>query len=213
VVTVGDFREFVESANYKTTAEKNGYSIFSGINGKSEKREGISWQNPVFTQEDNQPVVCVSWLDAVEYCNWRSRKEGLSLVYKVSNNNVSIDEAANGYRLPTEAEWEYACRAGTTTAYNTGGTIDNRMANFSESFQFRMTPVGRYAPNAWGLYDTHGNTMEWCQNYYHEGMGVRSVRGSYWFSGKLQTRSAYRTAAVPNDSYEMIGFRLARTDG
>jgi formylglycine-generating enzyme required for sulfatase activity len=210
VVTVGDFREFVESTNYKTTAEKTGYSMLFDISGELEKRKGMNWRNPVFTQEDNQPVVHISWFDAVEYCNWRSRKEGLSPVYRVRNGSVTIDEKANGYRLPAEAEWEYACRAGTTSAYNTGETIDNRMANFSDSFQFRMTPVGRYAPNAWGLYDTHGNTMEWCQDYYHEGTGIRSVRGSYWFSEKSQTRSAYRAAAAPGDSYAMIGFRLAR---
>jgi formylglycine-generating enzyme required for sulfatase activity len=210
-ITVGDFKEFVISTNYKTTAEKNGQSLMFRFGDRPEVREGINWKNPGYTQEDNQPAVHISWLDAVEYCNWRSKQEGFKPVYTVKRSRITIDETANGYRLPTEAEWEYACRAGTSAAYNTGNSIDNRMANFIEALQLRMTPVGRYAPNAWGLYDMHGNILEWCQDFYDEAKGVRSVRSSYWLSEGAETRSAYRYVADPTKSYVMVGFRLART--
>jgi formylglycine-generating enzyme required for sulfatase activity len=210
-VTVGDFKEFVKSTNYKTTAERNGHSVVFTVNSEFADRQGINWQNPGYTQEDNQPVVHVSWFDAVEYCNWRSRQENYKPVYTVTRGNVRIDAGANGYRLPTEAEWEYACRAGTATAYNTGTAIDNRRANFLDAFQFKMTPVGRYSPNAWGLYDMHGNVLELCQNFYQEGVAMRSTRGGFWLSNGQQIRSAYRSAVDPGYSYVVLGFRLART--
>jgi formylglycine-generating enzyme required for sulfatase activity len=210
-ITVGDFKEFVKSTNYKTAAERKGYSIIYKFPNEAERREGINWRNSVFSQEDNQPAVHISWFDAVEYCNWRSKQEGFTPVYTVTNGRVTISQSADGYRLPTEAEWEYACRAGTTTAYNTGTTIDNRMANFVSALQLKMTPSGRYYPNDWGLYDMHGNILEWCQDYYDGNTNARSVRSSYWLSEEIRTRSAYRLAARPEDSFVMIGFRLART--
>ncbi|MDR1586318.1 MAG: SUMF1/EgtB/PvdO family nonheme iron enzyme [Treponema sp.] len=210
-LTVGAFREFAAAANYKTTAEKNGYSVLYAYPYDGKQREGINWMNPGYVQEDNQPVVHISWFDAIEYCNWRSKQEGFKPVYTVTGGRVVIDAAADGYRLPTEAEWEYACRAGTTTPYNTGKTIDNRTVNFVKTYQFRMTPAGRYAPNAWGLYDAHGNILEWCQDYYDEKAGVRSIRSSFWLDEDYKCRSAYRMYASPEATYGMVGFRLART--
>ena len=138
----------------------------------------------------NFPVEMISWYDAVEFCNKLSQRENLEPVYTIINIEYddyddSMDEARvtitvtadwnkNGYRLPTEAEWEYACRAGTTTPFNTGNNITTDQASYNGEYPYNnnaegeydgITPVGSFAPNAWGLYDMHGNVSEWCWDY------------------------------------------------
>ena len=93
----------------------------------------IMGENPSHFKGDNLPVENVTWFKAVEYCNRRSHREGLTLAYRIDGNNVTWNRDATGYRLPTEAEWEYACRAGTRTAYNTGNNITTEQANFNGS--------------------------------------------------------------------------------
>ena len=149
----------------------------------------IMGENPSRFKGDNLPVENVTWFKAVEYCNRRSHREGLTLAYRIDGNNVTWNREATGYRLPTEAEWEYACRAGTTTTYNTGNNITSEQANFNGirewqeevvnefgivtrinrqegEYRQRTTPVGSFASNAWGLYDMHGNVNEWCWDRY-----------------------------------------------
>ncbi|MDR1900727.1 MAG: formylglycine-generating enzyme family protein, partial [Treponema sp.] len=163
-VTVGEFRRFVNASGYKTEAEISGGGyVLTG--GEWVEKADANWKNPYFSQGDNQPVVLVSWNDAAAYCNWRSGQEGLTPAYTISGSTVTWNRNANGYRLPTEAEWEYACRAGTTTAYSTGAGITTGQANYDFKIG-KTTNAGTYTANAWGLYDMHGNVWEWCWDWF-----------------------------------------------
>ncbi|MEO1522529.1 MAG: formylglycine-generating enzyme family protein, partial [Cyanobacteria bacterium J06633_2] len=161
--------------------------------------------SPSMFKGDDLPIEKISWREAVEFC------QRLSL------------HAGKDYRLPSEAEWEYACRAGTTTAYSFGDSITSEQANFNSNVG-RTTPVGKYSPNAFSLYDMHGNVWEWCQDYWHdhyEGaptdgsarlernlFRTRVIRGGSWCSVPGYCRSASRDFSGPDYRFNFIGFRV-----
>ena len=177
--------------------------------------------NPSHFNGDNLPVESVSWYNAVEYCNRLSQREGLTPAYTVKGENVKWNRNTNGYRLPTEAEWEYACRAGTSTRYYSGISVDN--AGWHNGNSDKQThPVGEKQGNAWGLYDMHGNVWEWCGDWYGEysngaqtdPLGAssgtnRMVRGGSWYCNARLLRSAYRRYNTPASRHSHIGFRVA----
>jgi formylglycine-generating enzyme required for sulfatase activity len=227
-VTRGQFRHFVKECGYKTDAENGDPpSDLGGADGWNGFNKDNSWRKVDFEQTDEHPVVNVSWNDAVAFCDWLSKKDGKS------------------YRLPTEAEWEYACRAGTTTRYYCGddpeslasvanvadATARIKFPNWkytikaSDGYVF-TSPVGKFKPNCFGLYDMHGNACQWCadwhgEDYYgkspeHDPTGpgtgdFRVVRGGSWYYGPCEARSASRGARSPNDRSDLVGFRVART--
>ena len=181
--------------------------------------QALMGYNPSEFKGDMLPVEEVNWYDAIDYCNARSRKEGLAPAYTVSGTNISWNRSANGYRLPTEAEWEYACRAGTTTPFSTGNAITTSQANYNRE---KTTPVGSLTANAWGLYDMHGNVWEWCWDWYgaytsgdQTTMGAafgskRVLRGGSWDNSAQSLRSANRVSGTPTGSSCYNGFRLVR---
>jgi len=188
--------------------------------------EFVTGSNPGDVKSADRPVEQVSWLDAVQFCNTLSAREDLSPAYRISGDSVTWDHLANGYRLLTEAEWEYSCRAGTTTAYCTGGGESDltRAGWYSGNAGNETHPVGKKKPNAWSLYDMHGNVWEWCWDWYGEdgsesqsdprgaaGGSGRVVRGGGWDADARYCRSADRSWLAPSSKLYALGFRVARS--
>lgn len=226
-VTKEQFARFVEAEGYRTDAERDG----KGAKGWSERYKRITfadqpefnWRNWGVVQEANAPVVNVSWNDATAFCRWLSKKEG------------------RRYRLATEAEWEYACRAGTTTRFYNGndpeglvkiGNVGDEMAKETLSLEYTVSekdgyvftsPVGRFRPNAFDLYDMLGNAAEWCGDWYDEDYyentpvddpqgpvagSSRVFRGGGWHAWAVLCRSADRRSAPPSFRSPSLGFRV-----
>jgi uncharacterized protein (TIGR02996 family) len=178
----------------------------------------VCGSNPSRFQGDDRPVECVSWADCQEFCEKLSRKSGLGA------------EGGYPYRLPSEAEWEYACRAGTTTAFFFGDLLSTDQANYHTNyrhgpnrgaFQEGTWAVGRFPPNAWGLRGMHGNVFEWCGDWYGDYSpapvqdplgpaqdGVRVLRGGSWHSLPGRCRSACRGWGAPGYRGSDVGLRV-----
>jgi formylglycine-generating enzyme required for sulfatase activity len=202
-VTFAQFRLFVEETGYKTDAETDplGGQVWSPQLRKKVQRPDINWRSPGFPQTDQHPVCCVTWNDATAFCRWLSTHEGKS------------------YRLPTEAEWEFACRAGTTTAFHYGAAGDPKKMNVGV---VSTTPVGSFAPNAFGLWDMHGNVYEWCldgKRKYETGLVVdprgpldgpeRVIRGGGYSTGPNPPAfSGGRSTSKVEQAYSAIGLRV-----
>ncbi|MGX1273734.1 formylglycine-generating enzyme family protein [Streptomyces phaeoluteigriseus] len=160
------------------------------------------------------PVESVSWWDAVRFCNALSVDEGLTPVYEIAadGEGVGWDTAADGYRLPTEAEWEHACRAGTTGPRY--GTLDD-IAWYRGNSAERIHEVGGKVPNPWGLHDTLGNVWEWCWDHYDTEVygSYRVLRGGGWFDEHWSCRASVRRRSHPTFRVDDVGFRVARSPG
>jgi formylglycine-generating enzyme required for sulfatase activity len=196
-VTVGQFRQFVQSSPYQSEATRD-------------KRK-LTWQSPGFVQTDDNPVLLISWNDAVAFCGWLSKREGRT------------------YRLPSEAEWEYCCRAGTTTAFSFGDARQAKEYAWTAAHSGgKPHPVGQLRPNAWGLYDMHGCVWQWTNDWYAAdyfqrspkedpvgpGAGTGSMgptkvlRGGSYSVDLPFCRSAIRKPRPPNYYTPHSGFRI-----
>ncbi len=231
-VTVQEFSYFINDSGYRTDAEKgDGSYLLTGSNW--EKKAGIDWRfdaegNRRPTGEYNHPVIHVSWYDAVAYCNWRSDQEGLQEVYHINGTNVSADWSANGYRLPTEAEWEYAARSRQNRDKWAGTSSESQLSSYAnisgESDGYKCTaPVGSFRSNGLGLHDMTGNVWEWCWDWkgdYPSGSErdpkgpssgtSRVLRGGSWNNSSRLGRVSSRFWKVPVFRYYFYGFRLSR---
>ncbi len=216
-VTRGEFARFVSATGHDPVS-----SCWTWESGEWESRSGRNWRSPGFSQTDRDPVVCVSWDDARAYVAWLSEKTG------------------EEYRLLSEAEWEYAARAGTTTRYSWGesasgqcryadgpdGSTGFHWAAGCDDGYARTAPVGSFKANGWGLHDVHGNVWEWvedCWNGSYAGApsdgrawgsgdcGRRVLRGGSWGDDPRYLRSANRGRYDTGARTDNYGFRVART--
>jgi formylglycine-generating enzyme required for sulfatase activity len=200
--------------------------FYLGVNPVTQGQyRAVTGANPShFKGSDDLPVECVSWKDAIAFCNKLSERDGLKPYYQ-SGGGAPL--GGEGYRLPTEAEWEYACRAGSTTRFSFGDDEASfgEYAWFSGNSDSKTHPVGQKRPNAFGLYDMHGNVGEWCWDwrefrYYGQSpvddpvgpsqAALRVFRGGRWDDDPQASRSAYRDGFTPDYRDYGAGFRLAR---
>ncbi len=216
-VTVGQFKAFVKETSYRTEAERglgldNGaFRPYPVLNNVFRYDAQINWRNPGFEQTDDYPVVCVSWNDAKAFCDWLSDKEGKK------------------YALPTEAQWEYSCRAGSRTRFSFGDDDQElgQYAWYNDRSRGKPHPVGQKRPNAWGLYDLEGNVSQWTADWYTADYyqkspqedppgpgagagGTRVLRGGNWWDVANYSRAAHRNGDFwhPWQSSTNIGFRV-----
>jgi formylglycine-generating enzyme required for sulfatase activity len=212
-VTVAQFTAFVADSGYQPAQSCGQWD------GKQWQEMPGSFRSPGFEQSDLHPAVCVSWDDAQAFAAWLARKNG------------------HGYRLPTEAEWEYAARAGTTSPFWWGSSVTPDQANYNGGASYgpagrtgpwlqRTVPVDSFKPNPWGLYQMHGNVWEWVEDCWSRGYDgapvdgrarraanceARVLRGGSWLNGPRGLRSARRHAACADFRRSDVGFRVART--
>ena len=229
-VTVGEFRHFVETSKYVTETERFGGGNSSKVAETDPVKRKALWNSPGYKVTDESPVTQLTWNDMIAFCNWLSEHEKRDRCYELNEQKVwARVPNANGYRLPTEAEWEYSCRAGTTMQYSFGDNVAelddyawfNRTAEKGKDIGAR--PVASKRPNPFGLHDMHGNAWERCQDYHavdwyakspHEdpqgpATGVnRIVRGAGWHYFDLHCRSAYRNNYSPISRTGNTGFRV-----
>jgi formylglycine-generating enzyme required for sulfatase activity len=222
------------------------YEQIMGHHESDSRRFGVDRHGTIKVDTRRFPMDEVSWYQATEFCNRLSEEEGLPPYYRLSPSkrgklwkDVSV-VGGQGYRLPTEAEWEYACRAGTTTPFSFGGAIKENQANVNKPisgpvYRSYAAAAGSYQANAFGLHDMHGNVAEWCNdvydpNYYEDCAiddppgppsddpaetslnGNVVARGGSWYSSLDSSRAAYREDEFPWIHNGGIGFRVARSD-
>lgn len=214
---------------YWMAATEVSQALYEEVIGTNPSR----WISPL------RPVENVTWFDCVRFCNQLSEVHGFQPAYKISENTVGWEQSADGYRLPTEAEWEYASRAGTSTRFSFGDDPSqlHRFGNYCDRTcdrQWRDTahvdgyyhtsPIGSFASNPWGLFDMHGNLWEWCWDWWTpfessaliDPLGpaagnIKAERGGCWEVGPDMCRQAYRHYVEPDQKRSYLGFRIVRT--
>ncbi|PZG84847.1 sulfatase-modifying factor protein [Streptomyces sp. NTH33] len=192
----------VEVASFRMSAVPVTQALYAEVTGR----------RPSAARGDRLPVEGVSWWDAVRFCNALSRREGLMPAYPLCDEGtgaVEWDACADGYRLPTEAEWEHSCRAGTTGPRH--GPLDE-VAWYRGNSGERLHPVGGKRPNAWGLYDMLGNVWDWCWDLYDPDVygTYRVLRGGGWSDEHWSCRASVRRRSHPTFRIDDVGFRIAR---
>jgi sulfatase modifying factor 1 len=220
-VTVSDFY----IGRFEVTFEE--YDAYCKATGKT-KPDDEGWGR------GKRPVINVSWLDAVAYCNWLSKQDGYQVVYTISNDKVTANWNANGYRLPTEAEWEFAARSRGGSDKWAGTSSESQLASYANYWESgdsdkdgyeNTAPVGSFQANNAGLHDMSGNVWEWCWDWYDSKYyqsspaqnphgpstgSNRVLRGGSWSNEPAYLRCAYRNVYSPGDRNSYIGFRLSR---
>ncbi|MBF0358037.1 MAG: SUMF1/EgtB/PvdO family nonheme iron enzyme [Magnetococcales bacterium] len=218
-VTRGDFASFQKASGYKTISEREGWcNVWNPVSGQLEKSEGGDWSDSGFTYDESHPVVNVAYEDAMAMAEWLSK------------------QCHRLITLPTEAQWEYACRGGVAAPFNFGNKIHTGQANFNGRKEGQFNPAGEFHggttpveqfsgfANGYGLLDMHGNVFEWTRDWYEENFyqnsplinprsswsttAQRVIRGGSWLSPALRIRSAYRDRFDPGNRDAEIGFRL-----
>ncbi|MDB4494282.1 bifunctional serine/threonine-protein kinase/formylglycine-generating enzyme family protein [Pseudomonadales bacterium] len=210
-ITVGQFRKFTEATGYITDAESSeaGGWKHTPTSSFGSRRSEFIWKTPGYPVTDALPVTMVSHNDATAYCEWLSEKDGVS------------------YRLPTEAEWEYACRAGSQSIFAFDIDALNAYVWYGSNAGRKPNPVGTKTPNAWGLWDMNGNVREWCLDWYDprayevtytdfpagppEG-DVRVARGGCFINGEKTLRASSRQYVAPDIGLSTQGFRIVQDD-
>lgn len=245
-VTNQDYMELLQWAYDRGYVVATSTSVRDNLDGSIQKLldmassySDIHFAGGVFsTTNPNHPVNGVTWYGAAAYCDWLSLTKELPRAYSHSTwlcNDGDVYQPGSGYRLPTEAEWEYACRAGSVTAFANGAiTQPNNCVTVDPNLDLlgwycgnaggAEHAVAQKAPNSWGLYDMHGNLHEWCNDWfadYPAGSAVdpagpatgeyRALRGGYWGANAQTCRSGYRYIGLPGNHPEYITFRAART--
>ena len=184
--------------------------------------DSVMGSNPSDFKGANRPVECVSWFHVVSFCNKLSEREGLEPAYTINGNDVTCNWNAKGYRLPTEAEWEYSARSGQRFKYAGSNNVDE-VAWYNGNSGYETHPVGQKKPNGFGLYDMSGNVFEWCWDRFGDyssgsqtdptgpDSGPRRVnRGGGWRNGARFARVSYRNGSDPANRRSVLGFRLSR---
>lgn len=229
-VTYSQFSQFVQETSYESDAERDGDGglVHDAESGRFTRMPGLNWAEPGHPHTNQTPVTIVTWNDAVEFCNWLSRHENLSPYYVDDDDRNWRIVPGPGYRLPTEAEWEFACRAGTETRYFWGDD-QAQVVSYDwdvTSSEGRPHPVRSKEANPFGLFDMAGNVHEWVFDWYAEDYyansppsdptgpesgTLRVQRGGSWSTGKTTTRSAHRLHFPPTRRNPSAGFRIAQS--
>ncbi|RDI12351.1 formylglycine-generating enzyme required for sulfatase activity [Rhodococcus sp. AG1013] len=188
--------------------EVGGFEIGVGAVTQAEYAD-VTGEWPGASRNPRRPVEGVSWFDAILFCNKLSARAGLTAAYRVAGDHVGWDAGSDGYRLPTEAEWERACRAGTSGPRY--GPLDE-IAWYGDNSDGRPHDVCGKLPNGWGLHDMLGNVWEWCWDLYDPEVygSYRVLRGGGWADAHWSCRASVRRRSHPTYRIDDVGFRIAR---